>query len=68
MEVIDKRFPLLDRLYFDGACLIVCNGEICKTSNLFSFKDVELISIDVDLQDVRNHRINFRARSLQAAR
>ena len=39
----------LDRTYFDGFSLIAINGAIFKTSEMFSLKDVEVITCDLDL-------------------
>lgn len=54
----------LDRFYFDGMSLIAINGSVFKHTEMFSLKDVEVITCDLDLSQVRNHRINFKARSL----
>jgi len=50
-----------NRLYFDGISWIAVNGEIYQSSEYFSLKEVEVITHDLDLDEVRNHRINMKS-------
>jgi NAD+ synthase (glutamine-hydrolysing) len=56
-----------NRLYFDGASMIVANGEILKVGSQFSLKDVEVVSCVVDLNQITSKRIAFKSRAIQAA-
>lgn len=55
-----------NRLYFDGASMIVSNGEILKVGSQFSLKDVEVVSCVVDLNEITSKRIAFKSRAIQA--
>ncbi|CAD8047094.1 unnamed protein product [Paramecium primaurelia] len=57
-----------NRLYFDGCSCIVLNGKVFAKSDAFSLKDVEVTTCDIDLQEVRNIRINIKSRSLMASK
>ena len=54
-----------DRLYYDGASMIICNGDILAKGNQFSLEDVEVITATVDLEDVRTFRASP-SRGMQA--
>lgn len=69
MEVrIWRSIRALDRVYFDGVSLIAINGKVQKTTKIFSVEDVEVITAELDLDEVRNHKINLKARQFQAAK
>lgn len=56
------------RLYFDGCCMVYCNGQLLGQGSQFgSLDEVEVVTATVDLQDVRSSRANFIARSYQAS-
>lgn len=55
-----------NRLYFDGASMIVANGEVLKVGSQFSLKDVEVVSCVVDLNQITSKRIAFKSRAIQA--
>lgn len=38
-----------NRFYFDGMSLIAINGSVFKHTEMFSLKDVEVITCDLDL-------------------
>lgn len=57
-----------NRLYFDGCSCIVLNGKVLAKSDAFSLKEVEVTTCDIDLQEVRNIRINIKSRSLMASK
>eukprot|EP00210_Caulerpa_lentillifera_P003695 g3528.t1 len=44
------------RLYFDGCCCIVQNGKMLKQGAQFGLEEVEVISADVDLDEVVDKR------------
>uniref|UniRef100_A0A915HEJ1 Glutamine-dependent NAD(+) synthetase n=1 Tax=Romanomermis culicivorax TaxID=13658 RepID=A0A915HEJ1_ROMCU len=50
-----------DRLYFDGVSTISVNGEIVAKSRQFALEEVEVITAVVDLEDVRNERMQHRS-------
>eukprot|EP01112_Ceratiomyxa_fruticulosa_P017654 TRINITY_DN5544_c0_g2_i1.p1 TRINITY_DN5544_c0_g2~~TRINITY_DN5544_c0_g2_i1.p1 ORF type:complete len:705 (+),score=141.82 TRINITY_DN5544_c0_g2_i1:93-2207(+) len=55
------------RLYFDGCCLIMINGNLVAQGSQFSLLDVEVITATVDLEAVRSQRASFMSRCAQAA-
>jgi len=56
------------RLYFDGCCMIWCNGQLLAQGSQFGKLDeVEVVVATVNLNDVRSMRSNFIARSYQAS-
>merc|ERR1712226_876514 len=56
------------RLYFDGCCMIWCNGGLLAQGSQFGTLDeVEVCTAVVNLQDVRTARSNVIARSFQAS-
>ena len=56
------------RLYFDGAAIIVMNGQVIAQGTQFSMKDVEVITAQVDLHDIGNYRTAIASRGVQAAK
>jgi NAD+ synthase (glutamine-hydrolysing) len=44
------------------------NGKVLAKSDAFSLKEVEVTTCDIDLQEVRNIRINIKSRSLMASK
>ncbi|KAN0040034.1 hypothetical protein ACTA71_011918 [Dictyostelium dimigraforme] len=54
------------RLYYDGSCMIMINGECVSQGSQFSLVDIEVITATVDLEDVRSVRASFMARCAQA--
>lgn len=40
------------RLYFDGSCMIIANGNLLKIGSQFSLKEIEVISCVVDLDSI----------------
>jgi NAD+ synthase (glutamine-hydrolysing) len=55
------------RLYFDGSCMIFVNGQLVAQGSQFSLKDVEVVTANIDLRDVRSYRGAIASRSNQAA-
>eukprot|EP01118_Nematostelium_gracile_P018304 TRINITY_DN809_c0_g1_i1.p1 TRINITY_DN809_c0_g1~~TRINITY_DN809_c0_g1_i1.p1 ORF type:complete len:696 (+),score=93.52 TRINITY_DN809_c0_g1_i1:55-2142(+) len=55
------------RLYFDGSSMIFVNGRLVAQGSQFSLKDVEVITANIDLRDVRSYRGSIASRSNQAA-
>jgi NAD+ synthase (glutamine-hydrolysing) len=56
------------RLYFDGCALICVNGEIVAQASQFSIgREVEVITANVDLDQVTAYRIAIASRGVQAA-
>lgn len=56
------------RTYYDGSALIALNGEILKQASQFSVAtEVEVVTANVDIDDVRSYRTSIAARSVQAA-
>eukprot|EP00928_Gymnodinium_smaydae_P098103 TRINITY_DN9046_c0_g5_i1.p1 TRINITY_DN9046_c0_g5~~TRINITY_DN9046_c0_g5_i1.p1 ORF type:complete len:796 (-),score=201.07 TRINITY_DN9046_c0_g5_i1:86-2389(-) len=56
------------RLYFDGCCMVYCNGQMLAQGSQFGGLDeVEVVTAVIDLKDVRAARSNFIARSYQAS-
>mmetsp|Transcript_18516 Transcript_18516/g.43350 ORF Transcript_18516/g.43350 Transcript_18516/m.43350 type:complete len:762 (+) Transcript_18516:55-2340(+) len=56
------------RLYFDGCCMIYLNGNMLAQGSQFGTLDeVEVTTATVNLADVHSFRMNFLARSFQAA-
>ncbi|KAM9958172.1 hypothetical protein ACTFIW_013152 [Dictyostelium discoideum] len=54
------------RLYYDGSCMIMINGDCVSQGSQFSLVDIEVITATVDLEDVRSVRASFMARCAQA--
>jgi NAD+ synthase (glutamine-hydrolysing) len=54
-----------DRLYYDGCCMIACNGNVVAQGSQFSLQDVEVLTATVDLDDIRSAR-NSKSRGMQA--
>ncbi|EGG16403.1 glutamine-dependent NAD(+) synthetase [Cavenderia fasciculata] len=54
------------RLYFDGCCMIMVNGECVAQGSQFSLVDVEVITATIDLDEVRSARASFMSRCAQA--
>ncbi|OAL38056.1 NAD+ synthetase [Fonsecaea nubica] len=55
-----------DRLYYDGCAMIFVNGRLLAQGSQFSLNDVETITANVDLEDVRSFRVSH-SRGLQGA-
>lgn len=45
-----------ERVYYDGCCMIIVNGQVVAQGSQFSLKDVEVITATVDLDEVRAYR------------
>ncbi|KAL9649390.1 hypothetical protein ABK040_014301 [Willaertia magna] len=56
-----------DRLYFDGCSMIAVNGCVVAQGSQFSLKDVEVVTANIDLDQVRAFRHKIASRSVQAA-
>ncbi|KAJ1882829.1 glutamine-dependent NAD(+) synthetase [Coemansia sp. RSA 1722] len=56
-----------DRLYYDGAAMILANGLVVAMGRQFGLSDVEVTVATVDLGAVRAFRAANSSRSLQAA-
>lgn len=56
------------RLYFDGAAIIVMNGIVIAQGTQFSMKEVEVVTAQVDLNEVGNYRTAIASRGVQAAK
>ncbi|KAF2403210.1 glutamine dependent NAD+ synthetase [Trichodelitschia bisporula] len=54
-----------DRLYYDGSCMIICNGQLLTQGSQFSLTDVEVLTATIDLEEVRSYRFSP-SRGLQA--
>jgi NAD+ synthase (glutamine-hydrolysing) len=44
------------RLYYDGSAMIAVNGQIVAQGSQFSLEDVEVVTVTVDLDEVREYR------------
>ncbi|CAG9462919.1 unnamed protein product [Pedinophyceae sp. YPF-701] len=44
------------RLYYDGCCAVVVNGDVVAQGSQFSLRDVEVVTAAVDLDDIVSHR------------
>ena len=44
------------RLYYDGCACVIVNGNLVKKSSQFSVKEVEVISANVDLEQIDTYR------------
>lgn len=56
-----------DRLYYDGCALIAVNGRLVAQGSQFDLKEVEVITANVDLEEVRNYRASVISRGLQSS-
>jgi NAD+ synthase (glutamine-hydrolysing) len=56
-----------DRLYYDGSCLVILNGEILGQGTQFSLEDVQVVCATVDLESVRSYRGSHAPRNLAAS-
>lgn len=54
-----------DRLYYDGCCMIIVNGNLVAQGSQFSLNDVEVVTATVDIEEVRSYRC-VPSRGLQA--
>ncbi|GAD93546.1 glutamine-dependent NAD(+) synthetase [Paecilomyces variotii No. 5] len=54
-----------DRLYYDGCCMIIVNGELVAQGSQFSLNDVEVVTATLDIEEVRSYRC-APSRGLQA--
>ncbi|EFA83148.1 glutamine-dependent NAD+ synthetase [Heterostelium album PN500] len=54
------------RLYYDGCCMVMINGDCVAQGSQFSLNDVEVIIATLDLDDVRSFRASFMSRCSQA--
>ncbi|KAF4650745.1 Glutamine-dependent NAD(+) synthetase [Perkinsus olseni] len=57
----------VDFRYFDGSSLIAVNGEVRAQGSQFAIKEVEVITANVDLEEVRSYRASKKSRCTQAA-
>ncbi|KAH7161466.1 carbon-nitrogen hydrolase [Dactylonectria macrodidyma] len=55
-----------DRLFYDGSCMILVNGDVVAQGTQFSLLDVEVVTATVDLEEIRAYRSSI-SRGLQAA-
>ncbi|KAF0983702.1 hypothetical protein FDP41_007617 [Naegleria fowleri] len=56
-----------DRLYFDGCAMISVNGAVLAQGSQFSLKEVEVVTANVDLDQVRAFRNKIASRAVQAS-
>ncbi|KAL0276498.1 UNVERIFIED_CONTAM: hypothetical protein PYX00_004057 [Menopon gallinae] len=56
-----------ERVYFKGCSCISVNGEIVNLTKEYSLQDVEVITANIDLEDIRSYRNSMRSRSHIAA-
>jgi NAD+ synthase (glutamine-hydrolysing) len=56
-----------ERVYYDGCPLIALNGNVLAQGSQFSLQDVQVISANIDIQDVESYRSGFISRNFQAA-
>ena len=52
-----------ERLYFDGASMILKNGELLAIGSQFSLGEIEVVTSTVNLDDVRSYRSNIKITS-----
>ncbi|KAF7645160.1 hypothetical protein LDENG_00208730, partial [Lucifuga dentata] len=45
-----------DRLYYDGCAMVAINGDVVAQGAQFSLDDVEVVTANLDLEDVRSYR------------
>lgn len=45
-----------NRMYFDGCSLVCINGELIAQASQFSLKDVEVVTVVIDLTEIRSFR------------
>jgi NAD+ synthase (glutamine-hydrolysing) len=55
------------RVLYDGASMISLNGKILTQASQFSIEDVEVNTAVVDLNEVRQHRVDNISRNLQSS-
>lgn len=55
------------RLFFDGCAMVACNGSVINFGSQFAIREVEVITVTVDLRDVRSFRAAVPSRGRQAA-
>ncbi|KAH0543829.1 hypothetical protein FGG08_001868 [Glutinoglossum americanum] len=55
-----------DWLYYDGCAMILVNGEVVARGSQFSLNGVEVVTVTIDLEEVRAYRSAI-SRGLQAA-
>lgn len=55
------------RLYYDGCCCVVVNGDVVAQGSQFSLKDVELLVAQVDLDAVTSSRGSISSFQQQAS-
>lgn len=56
-----------ERVYFSGCSCIAINGHIVNRSRQYALQDVEVITANIDLEDIRQYRNAIRSRSHMAA-
>lgn len=56
------------RMYYDGASTVCCNGEVLAASEQFSLREVDVITVTVDLDEVRAYRGENSSRALSSAK
>ncbi|KAH6881377.1 hypothetical protein BKA58DRAFT_1428 [Alternaria rosae] len=54
-----------DRLYYDGSSMVLVNGTVRAQASQFSLNDVEVISANIDLEEIWSYRTSP-SRGLQA--
>lgn len=55
-----------ERVYYDGCCMIIVNGQVVAQGSQFSLQDVEVVTATVDLDEVRSYRSSSPTYSLAA--
>lgn len=45
-----------ERVYYDGSCMIVKNGELVAQGEQFSVDEIDVVTATVDLDDVSSYR------------
>ena len=55
------------RLYYDGCSMIFMNGQCLAQASQFDVRDVEVVTADVDIDQVRSYRGKMSSRNQQAA-
>ncbi|KAJ3305269.1 glutamine-dependent NAD(+) synthetase [Kappamyces sp. JEL0829] len=56
-----------ERVYYDGCCMIIVNGQVVAQGSQFSLDDVEVLCATVDIDQVTAFRASIVSRSLQAS-
>ncbi|PVV00052.1 hypothetical protein BB559_000166 [Furculomyces boomerangus] len=56
-----------DRLYFDGASMVLCNGEVLSIGTQFSLNEIEIVVATVDLENVKSYRASLPSLGAQSS-